>query len=208
VISALTGAEISIDEARSHRLAGWGLRACRATGTEFEAQQVAAEREYMDILAALEMQLRSTAYALGDRPSAVDAIILGGLWGHTNRDPSPDLADFPRVLTWSSANDQPSPEWGNLPDFPDTTRFGDHMLALARSCYAPYILANAKALKDGAKAFVCDTYGEEVSYLCRPYPERSRQMIRHRVRHQLSADERKQAQIWLEHYGLAECFFD
>ena len=40
--------------------------------------------------------------------------------------------------------------------------------------YQPFLLANAEVLAAGEKAFSVKTYGEEVSYLARPYPEQSR----------------------------------
>ena len=67
VIEALTGKRLSQDEAAEHPMAKWGPRACRATGTEYEAQRKAAEAEYLGIIEALNTQLESTAFALGDR---------------------------------------------------------------------------------------------------------------------------------------------
>ena len=57
---------------------------------------------------ALEEQLATTRYALGDRPTAADTILLGGLRAHTNQDPIPDLSRFTRVLEW---NAQPGADW-------------------------------------------------------------------------------------------------
>ena len=71
------------------RVLSWGPRACRATGTESEHQQRAAEAEYVRILEAMEKQLGETPYMLGTRPTALDCILLGGLRGHTNMDPDP-----------------------------------------------------------------------------------------------------------------------
>ena len=76
VVSHILGRAVSVDEARESPLAQWGPRACRATGTQSPHQQQAAEREYGELLAALETQLAQTGYALGERPTAVDAILL------------------------------------------------------------------------------------------------------------------------------------
>jgi hypothetical protein len=45
-----------------------------------------------------------------------------------------------------------------------------------------------------------------VSYLARPYPERSRQMILSRIRDQLDAAEREAVGEWLADRGLAAAF--
>lgn len=205
VIAELTGQDLSVAEAREHPLAVWGLRACRATGTESASQQQACEAEYLALIEALDTQLGETRYALGDRPTAVDAALLGGLRGHTLRDPLPDLSRFERVSRWV----EDGLSWdgtGGLAPFPDSTPFARHLLALAATQYAPFALANAAARAAGEKAFVCESWGEPVSYLCRPYPETSRQMVLDRVRHTLDEGERAAAQDWLARAGLADCF--
>ena len=49
VISKLTGEKLDAEAARQHQLAQWGLRSCRATGTESVVQQAYAEKEYFGI---------------------------------------------------------------------------------------------------------------------------------------------------------------
>jgi glutathione S-transferase len=206
VVSTLLGRGVSLEEAMEFPLAKWGPRACRATGTESPHQQQEAEREYAEILDALEAQLANTGFALGDRPTAVDTILLGGLRAHTNADPIPDLSRYSRVLDWDAKRAHAWNGEGELTPFPESTPFARHVLALGRECYAPFVLENAKALENGEKAFVIETYGEEVSYLCRPYPEQSRRMIKRRIRDRLDAAERDQVLRWLNDVGLAECF--
>jgi glutathione S-transferase len=206
IVSTLLGREVSLDEAREFPLAKWGPRACRATGTESPHQQREAEREYAALLDALEAQLESTRFALGDRPTAADAILLGGLRAHANADPIPDLSRYARVLDWDAKQADAWDGRGELAPFPESTPFARHVLALGRECYAPFVLGNALALQAGEKAFVIETYGEDVSYLCRPYPEQSRRMIQRRIRDRLDADERDRVLRWLDEVGLAECF--
>lgn len=205
-ISEILGKELTLEEARENPLAQWGPRACRATGTESEHQQKAAEREYLEMIAALEEQLGSTPYAMGTRPSAVDTILLGGLWAHTNNDPIPDLSAFPRVVAWSADAADSWKGGGEIASPPEVTPFAQHLLVRARDQYAPFVLANAQAVAEGKKAFTIETYGEEVSYLTRPYPEQSRRMVIQRIQHQLDASERAQVLSWIESCGLAECF--
>jgi glutathione S-transferase len=206
VLATILGTQLSLEEAVRHPAAQWGPRACRATGTELVEHQQAAENEYLGVLETLEAQLAETPYALGSRPCAVDCMLLGGLRAHTNRDPVPDLSDFSRVLEWNAQ----SPAWfgdGELATFHESTPFAQYIVEIGREHYAPFLLGNANALAAGKKSFVVDTYGTPCSYLTRPYPEQSRQMIFERVRHRLDDGERKGAKAWLDSVGLAECFW-
>ena len=206
VVSEFLGREVSDDEAREFPAARWGPRACRATGTESQHQREQVEREYLAVLEALEAQLGSTRYALGDRPCAVDTILLGGLRAHTNADPYPDLSGYARVIAWDESNADRWDGDGELASFPDSTPFASHVLQLGRECYADFLLGNAQAIEDGQKAFVVKTYGEPVSYLCRPYPEQSRRLLQARIRDRLDAAERQRVGAWLEAHDLARCF--
>lgn len=190
------------------RIREWGPRACRATGTDSEHQQQQAEAEYERILHALDGQLMETRFALGGRPTAVDCILLGGLRAHTNMDPTPKrlVANYPRIIEWA---ERTADEWdgtGDLASFPSSTSFARFVLDEMRLTYVPFVLANAAAVGAGAKAFHANIYEEDMSYLTRPYPERSRQMILDRIDHQLDADEREQVRTWLQSVGLIDCF--
>lgn len=186
----------------------WGPRACRATGTDSEHQQREAEAEYVRILDALDAQLATTRYALGDRPCAVDCILLGGLRAHTNMDPTPKrlVAKYPRIVAWADTEANTWDGSGELAAFPGSTSFAQFVLAEMGKTYQPFVLGNADALGAGAKAFHVETYGEDVSYLTRPYPEQSRQMIRDRIANQLNAEERNAVEAWLDSVGLKACF--
>lgn len=208
VIEEFAGRTLTPEEAAQHPLAQWGPRACRATGTEYPAQREAAEVEYMGIIAALEAQLEHSAFALGDRPTAVDTILLGGLLAHTHADPIPDLSAFERVCAWAeggafaAARESAGAE---LAAFPKSTPFAAHILDIGATQYAPFLEANAEALAQGAKAVEVETYGERTSYLARPYPEQSRALVQRRIRDQLTDAERQAVSPWLEETRLT-CF--
>lgn len=186
------------------RMLNWGPRACRATGTDSADQQQAAEAEYERLLAAAEQQLQLSAFLLGDRPTALDCIVLGGLRAHTNMDPDPKkvTAKYPTVVDWAERRADLWDGTGELAPFPQATPFARHLLGEMAGTYVPYILANRDAQAAGAKAFSADIYGEQVSYLSRPYPEQSRQMVMARVA-QLGVDKVKP---WLQEYGLTSAF--
>ena len=74
------------------------------------------------------------------------------------------------------------------------------LLALAGCANNPF---NRAAQEAGAKAFHAEIYGEEVSYLSRPYPERSRQMIVDRI---TGLEDSGTVAQWLAQYDLADCF--
>jgi glutathione S-transferase len=190
------------------RVRDWGPRACRATGTDSAHQQRAAEAEYVRILSAIDSQLTATAYLLGDRPTAVDCIVLGGLRAHTNMDPAPKriVADYPRVVAWSEAGADRWDGGGELAPFPASTPFVRFVLDEMRTNYRPYVLGNAAAQAAGAKAFHVEIYDEDVSFLSRLYPEQSRQMIIEKIAHQLTDTERRAMNIWLDSVGLHDCF--
>ncbi len=189
------------------RIRAWGPRACRATGTDSQHQQDQAEAEYLRIMEALELQLQSTRYLLGDRPTAVDCVVLGGLRAHTNMDPTPKraIAGYQRVLAWA---EQTADQWdgeGELAPFPESTPFARFVLGEMQLTYVPYVMANGQALAAGAKAFHADIYGEEVSYLCRPYPERSRQMLRQKILTLAETNDSDLVSNWLKATSL-NCF--
>lgn len=203
----------SLRIARGHaeiaeRVRGWGPRACRATGTESPHQQAQAELEYRRMLDAMEAQLAATRYLMGDRPTAVDCIVLGGLRAHTWMDPDPKrvVAGYPKVIEWC---ERAADRWdgtGELPQFPETTRFGRAVLAEMAGSYRSFVLANGAAMAAGAKACTAEIYGEPVSFLVRPYPERSRRMIADAIVNTCSAAEQHRVHDWLAGLGLAECF--
>ena len=73
-----------------------------------------------------------------------------------------------------------------------------------RNTYVPFVMGNAAALDAKAKAFHTEIYAEDVSYLCRAYPETSRQMIRDRIASQ--SDQRELITAWLKEQKLDICF--
>ena len=202
------------DAQAAEQISAWGPRACRATGTETVFHQRAAEDEYRQLLAAAEAQLADTRFLLGDRPTAVDCMFLGGLHAHTLHDPDPRkiVLGYPRIVAWHAQNTAPdfaSQAWAadaTWAPFPDSTPFARHVLRLTADQYRPFLLANAQALTTGSRAFTVDTYGEPASYLCRPYPEQARTMIRQRIANRLDAPTGGVVQRWLADLGLSDVF--
>ena len=142
------------DAAAAERVRSWGPRACRATGTESTHQQQAAEAEYERILGAAEKQLQESAFLLGDRPTAVDCMVLGGLRAHTNMDPDPKkvVANYPTVVEWATSR---ADQWrgdGELAPVNQPTAFAEHLLGEMADTYGRFAAANRAAQAAGAKA--------------------------------------------------------
>ena len=133
--------------------------------------------------------------------------MLGGLRAHTYMDPDPKkvTAGYPRVVAFSEGSGDGWDGAGELAPFPASTDFARFVLDEMTSTYQPYVLANRDAQQAGAKACRADIYGEDVSYLSRPYPEQSRQMILDKIAHALSDADRRQVTDWLTDAGLP-CF--
>ena len=188
-------------------IAQWGPRACRATGTESQYQQECAEREYEELLQAADSQLQKTKFLFGDRPTAIDAIFLGGLRGHTYADPVPKrvVEGFPNVVQWLSES---ADNWDGLGEYLPVDAPGDFIMKVLEqmpNTYKPFILANKQALETEEKAFVCKVYDEDVSFLKRPYPELSRKMlVKYLVN--LEPDIQGQINLFLDKFDLKEIF--
>jgi len=191
----------------AERMLSWGPRACRATGTDSQQQRDAAEAEYIRVLVAAEAQLQQSAFLLGDRPTAVDCIVLGGLRAHTYMDPDPKkvVAGYPTVVDWLQRRAASWDGSGELAPFPDSTPFARHVLSEMSATYSPYVLANRDAQAAGAKAFHVESYGEDVSYLSRPYPEQARRMVSRRIE-ELSLQQQVAVSSWLQSLRLSNTF--
>jgi len=185
----------------------WGPRACRATGTESKVQQDAAEAEYLRLMTAAEAQLKQSAFLLGDRPTAVDCIVLGGLRAHTLMDPDPakQMAQFSVLQDWANTRADTWDGSGELAPISEPTEFAQVVLNEMGNTYTPYMLANSQALSAGAKACNAHIYGEDVSYLTRPYPESARQMVRATLAH-LTTSQRSNIDSILAEYNVAAAF--
>ena len=197
------------DELAAEALRDWGVRVCRATGVDSDIQRTAAEKEYLRLMCAMESQLSKTAYLLGGRPTAVDCIVLGGLRAHFNHDPAPRRVihnTYPVTINWCEEKAELWQGEGALCTLKDPTDFVKAVLHEIITTYKPFVLANKTALQHNQKAFVINTYGEDVSYLARPYVEQSRQMIKERIDQRLSSQDKCLIVNWLQENELAELY--
>jgi hypothetical protein len=119
-------------------------------------------------------------------------------------DPVPKrvTASYPRVVSYAEGGLDQWDGSGRVPTFPKTTAFGEFVLGEMVNTYQPYVLANGAAQNAGAKAFHAEIYGEDVSYLSRPYPETSRRMIVDNIKRSLDQQTQTEVKVWLESKGL------
>jgi hypothetical protein len=87
---------------------GWGRRAARAIGCSSPTQQKESENEIVRIFAALDEHLKTHKFVFGDVPTAVDAVLMGGLRAHFLNDiyPKSLLEPYPNVQKWHDDWDQ------------------------------------------------------------------------------------------------------
>jgi len=194
------------DADRAADIAAWGLKACRATGVESAHQQAMVEQEYKALLTATEAQLAQTPYLMGDRPSAVDTVVLGGLRAHTMADPVPrrQVAQFPRVVEWADGGADGWDGTGILAPATSPTEFARAMLDMMPKGFFPFILGNRTALVAAEKAFTACVYGEDVSYLARPYPEKACEMVNDHIRR--LKNNGKSSDELIAAWGLADIY--
>ena len=123
-------------------------------------------------------------------------------------DPTPKkvTSGFPKVIAWSEHEADDWDGLGELAPFPDSTDFAQFVLGEMATTYRPYLLANQEASSVGAKAFKANVYGEMVSYLTRPYPPFSAELVGERVRNTLNIEETGLVENWLQQVGLSDCF--
>eukprot|EP00123_Amoebidium_parasiticum_P013658 comp22081_c1_seq1/m.32186 comp22081_c1_seq1/g.32186 ORF comp22081_c1_seq1/g.32186 comp22081_c1_seq1/m.32186 type:complete len:404 (-) comp22081_c1_seq1:107-1318(-) len=181
--------------------------------TKTEDQKV-AEEELKFLLTKLEEQLHLTKFALGDRPCAVDAMLIGYLRASLLDSPTVSTVTrcFPKVVEYGLRADTPG-YWdggsGKLAPFPQSTPFATYVLGQLSGAYGKYLRENAQALKSGNKSITITVNGQDTTFRARCYPERSRRMIQAHVRHVIETAEfaeREKLKEWLGSSGLSDIF--
>ncbi len=190
---------------RERQIAGWGQRACRAVGVGDPPQWASAEADGEAVWTALEAQLGRTRYALGDRATSVDAVLLGALRGHFLTDPAARrvVEQLPRVTEWTNS----AARWdggGELPTFPEVSEFANVVLDRMRGPYRTWLLAHSAAVERGERQFEVAIDGGAVDFrvLHRPSPTDSNAYLCDRIDEQIRGPDRQRLQEWLAEQGL------
>ena len=125
------------------------------------------EASYARVLDLLQDHLAQRTFFFGDRPGRSDFAVFGQLLPMLWWDPTPTavaLDRAPRALMWVEWMDDLSwwriegeaAGWDTADAIADTTRA---LLAEAGRTYAPFMVANAEALANGADEMVCEIDG-------------------------------------------------
>lgn len=132
------------------------------------------EASYHRLLALLSRHLTGRRFLLGNRPSTCDFAIYGQLTQLARFDPTPSaiaLAEAPRVVAWVDFLDDASGVEAGADDWIRRDAVPDTLLALLAEVgrvYAPFLLANARAVAEGADTVECTIDGRP--WTQRPFP--------------------------------------
>ncbi|MDX1649284.1 MAG: glutathione S-transferase [Myxococcota bacterium] len=160
----------------------------QAAGREFAERQVrrlevvgsnettrpTIEQSYERLLRLLDAHLTRHRFVMGGRPGASDFALYGQLTQLVGFDPTPSaraLAIAPRVVAWVDVVEDLSglepreEDWIDADPVPETLR---PLLEEAGRVYAPFLLANARALQEGAERVACTLDGRP--WVQRPFP--------------------------------------
>jgi hypothetical protein len=132
------------------------------------------EESYRRALALLDTHLGGSRFVMGGRPGASDFGIFGQLTQLAAFDPTPAaiaLERAPRVVAWVdvvedlSGLEPAAGDWTSREGVPDTLRA---LLAEVGRVYAPFLLANAEALRRGSERVECTIDGR--AWVQQPFP--------------------------------------
>ncbi len=160
----------------------------KAAGVQFSERQVSRlwvvgsnevtasliEDSYRRLLALLDAHLTEHRFLLGGRPGVSDFGLYGQLTQLVGFDPTSAaiaLEEAPRVAAWVDIVEELSgveveeSDWMERDAVPDTFR---NVLTEAGRVYAPFLLANAAALAEGAERVECDIDGRR--WVQKPFP--------------------------------------
>ncbi len=173
-------------------LRSWGGRAARAIGVSSVRQRAAADEEMLRVFGCLDEQLGQShefgPFIFGQEATSLDFVVGGALKAHFLYDAAPSSAfsAFAHLPAYCARLEQPATgageeaaparhsSSGNVGCLPPFVAFILREMRGAFTCFAE---GNGRALAAKAKFFKAHVYGEEVSYLARPYVEKSHRML-------------------------------
>jgi glutathione S-transferase len=163
------------------------------------------EASYQRLLNLLDAHLTDHRFVFGDRPGAADFALYGQLTQLAGFDPTPRaiaLASAPRVVAWIDFSDdlsgiEPAGDWISRDSIPPTLQA---LLAEIGRVYAPFLLANADAIRRGADRVECEVDG--APWVQKPFAYQAKCLDALRqARAELSVDDRLRADEILQPTG-------
>jgi glutathione S-transferase len=169
------------------------------------------EASYTRLLALLDARLTESRFVMGARPGASDFALFGQLTQLVQFDPTPAaiaIETAPRVVAWVDVVEdlsgvEPAENgWIQRDSLPATFRA---LLAEAGRVYAPFLLANADALRRGAEQVECTIDGRR--WVQKPFPYQAKCLEWLRAEHAaLSPLDRRAVDESLAGTGLERLF--
>jgi glutathione S-transferase len=169
------------------------------------------EASYRRLLQLLDARLTESAFVFGRRPASSDFGLYGQLTQLVQFDPTPMAiarAETPRVVAWLelvedlSGLDAGEGDWIARSPFPQTLRA---LFCEVGRVYAPFLLANARALEAGAGRVECEVDGQP--WVQQPFAYQGKCLAALRAeRAKLAADERRAADALLAGTGCEVLF--
>ena len=135
----------------------------------------ASYRRFLDIMDKL---IQQHPFLLGDRPSSADFAFYGQLTQLAQFDPTPrelTMTQAPRIYAWVDVVDDLSglrPESTDWLNVEEASRMFRPLLTEVGRTYVPVMLANAKAMNEGAKLVETTVEGEAWEQQAFPYQAR------------------------------------
>jgi len=177
-----------------------------------ETTAATIEESYLRLLQQLDARLTETRFVWGARPGAADFALYGQLTQLAGFDPTPTalaLEHAPRVVAWVdlvedlSGLEPDEADWpGRDTPLPETLRA---LFCEVGRVYAPFLLANARAVEAGAEQVECEIDGR--SWRQRPFPYQARCLAALRAgREALAAEERAALDAILDGTGCESLF--
>jgi glutathione S-transferase len=170
------------------------------------------EASYRRLLHRLDARLTESPFVFGRRPAASDFGLFGQLTQLVQFDPTPMAiarAETPRIVAWLDHVEDLSglgageEDWIARSPFPETLRalFGE-----VGRVYAPFLVANARALEAGAERVECEIDGQPWVQRSFPYQGKCLKALRAEYA-RLGSDDRGAAEALLAGTGC-EILFD
>ena len=141
------------------------------------------EASYTRFLTLMDTLIESQTFVLGNRPASADFAIYAQLTQLARFDPTPSaicLKEAPRVYAWTDLVDDLSGHPAEENGWVTASQIKDHLgelLAEVGRTYAPALLANANAMRDGAQTMETTIDGQPWEQPVFPYQAKCLQWI-------------------------------
>ncbi len=169
------------------------------------------EASYRRLLQLLDARLTESTFVFGQRPAASDFGLFGQLTQLVQLDPTPTAiarAEARRIVAWLDVMEDLSGLGVSESDWISRDRLPATLLALLGEVgrvYAPFLMANARALETGAARVECEIDGKQ--WVQQPFPYQGKCLaVLRKAREQLEAGDRRAVDALLTGTGCEILF--